>query len=158
MRGYLYLEWARIESRSGSRRKASSHARVAWTKMLAADHTPAELLDAGDLATKAFLRDKKPKPAVSIARALTERVPFHSRAWFIRARSQLAAGKTKEATDSAQKAIDLDGENPEAHQLYGDTVLRFGYKDKAKAAYERARELVDNPREKQSLSDKLAKL
>jgi tetratricopeptide (TPR) repeat protein len=156
--GFLYLEWARIEARTGSRRKASSHARVAWNKMLLADHTPAELLDAGELATVAFLRDKKPRPAVTISRTLSERVPYHARAWTVRARAQLADKQIKEASESAQKAIALDDSNPRAHRLYGDSLLRQGYRDKAKASYERALELSQEPREKESLNDKLAKL
>lgn len=156
--GPLYLEWARIEGRSGSRRKASAHARVAWLKMQGGDFSPAELLEAADIATKMFLRDRKPKPAVQIARTLTEKVPNHAAAWVIRGRSQLAANRAKEAMDSAEKAIELDESWSEAHELLGDTVLRFGYKDKAKAAYQRAVDTAETKSQADSYRSKLGKL
>lgn len=156
--GPLYLEWARIESRSGGRRKASAHARVGWMRTLAGDHEPADLLDAADLAVDMFLRDHKPKPAVQIARKLTEAVPYHARAWIIRGRAELGDKKTKEAMVSAEKAVELDEDDAAAHALTGDTVLRFGHKDRAKTSYERAIELSTGTAEENEYRDKLRRL
>jgi tetratricopeptide (TPR) repeat protein len=156
--GPFYLEWARIESRSGGRRKASAHGRVGWTRTLSGEHEPADLLYAADLATDMFIRDRKPKPAVSIARKLTELVPYHARSWVIRGRAELAARKTKEALESAEKALELDDEDAAAHGLMGDVVMRFGQKDRAKAAYERAVELAAGSGDEGEYKDRLRKL
>jgi tetratricopeptide (TPR) repeat protein len=148
--GRLHMEWARIESRSGSRRKAASHARAAWLKIKAEDRPPAEILDAADAAVRFYNRDKKPKPALAVARDLVERVPYHSRAWTIRGRAQLKAAEAADARTSLERALELDEMDPVAHELMGRCQLRFGYKDRARESFERAIELVaGTPREKE---------
>jgi tetratricopeptide (TPR) repeat protein len=156
--GLLYLEWARMEARSGNRRKGSVHARVAWLKLLAADAEPAALLDALDVAVALFLRDRKPKPAVAVARTATDRMPWHARAWMSRARAELSANEAKEGVASAEKAVELGPEDPTAHALLGDAVMRFGLKDRARDAYRKAIELARSPGEAGEYKDKLSKL
>ena len=131
-----------MEGRGGSKRKAAARGRTAWIRTRNAKRSPAELLEAGALATRLLLRDKKGKPALTVARELTEAVPFHSEAWTIRAAVQLKAADASDARESVDKALELDPDNPRAHELLGHTMLRFGNKDKAREAYEKAIELA----------------
>jgi Flp pilus assembly protein TadD len=79
---------------------------------------------------------------MGVARELTDAVPFHSDAWAVRAGVQLKAADAADARASAEKALELDPESPRAHELLGHALLRFGYKDKAREAYEKAIELA----------------
>lgn len=141
--GPLLVAWAELEARSGKTRIAAPRARRAWQHMLAEDRTPAELFDAAELATRLWIRLGKERPALSIAKQLTDRLGYHTTAWTIRAQTELNGGETAAARESAEKAIALDPDNPRAHEIHGHALLRFGNKDKAKAAYERAVELVE---------------
>jgi tetratricopeptide (TPR) repeat protein len=148
--GRLHLAWAQIEARTGKRATAAPRARAAWNRMLDEDRPPRELLEVADLATRLWIRHKRDRVAVTIGKQLTERVPFHSEAWTIRAEAELAAADAGDVLESAERAIELDKDNPRAHALVGHAQLRFGRKDKAKQAYERAIELVEGtPAEKE---------
>lgn len=148
-RGRLFFEWARMESRTGKRRVAAPRSRRAWVELLGEDRSAWELIDAADLSVGLWLRGNKERIALAIATKLTERLDYHSEAWTIRARAELAYGDTKAARASADKAIGLDSDNPRAHEVQGHCLLRFGYRDQAKTAYERAVALVvGTPREK----------
>lgn len=140
--GPLLFAQAEIESRSAKTRLAAPRARRAWMKMLDDDHRPADLLDVADLATRLWLKINKERQALSIAEMLTDRMGYHTMAWTIRARTELAAGEAGSARDSAQKAIALDDDNPRAHEIRGHSLLRYGLKDQAREEYEKAVELV----------------
>ncbi len=146
--GRLLFAWAEIEARTGKSRLAAPRARRAWLHMRDEDRPPYELLEVADLATRLWLRVGKERNALSMAEQLTSRMGYHSQAWTIRARTELTAGEAAAARDSAKRALELDGDNPRAHEIHGHALLRFGLKDKAKAAYERALALVEGtPRE-----------
>ncbi|HET6584241.1 MAG TPA: tetratricopeptide repeat protein, partial [Nannocystaceae bacterium] len=136
--GRLYLAWAEIESRMGKAGVAAPRARSAWLRMLDEDRPASELLVAADLATKLWVRQENKRIATAIAEQLTTRLPYHAEAWTIRARTELATGEAAAARTSADRAIELDPDNPRAHEIRGHCLLRFGQKDKARAAYERA--------------------
>ncbi len=156
--GLLFLEWARLEARSGSRKKAAAHARVAWTRLQAGTRPPRVLLDAARFACAQWQRQNNSTAAMAIARKLTERLPQHSDAWTIRAGAQLAANQTPEARASAERALELNEDNPRAHELHGHALLRTGYRDKARAEYERALELVKGTPDEISYRENLRRL
>ena len=139
--GPIHLEWARLEARKGARRKAAARARVAWSR-LQADGTPEDRIAAARLATKLWLRLDKPKTALIIARQLTDRLPNRADAWLLRAQVELGANHALEARSSAERAVELAPDDPEAHAVLGHTLLRYGHRERAKDAYERAVELA----------------
>lgn len=140
--GRLWLAWARIEARAGKYKNAAPRARSAWNRMLEENRPARELLEAADLASRAWIRQKKDRVALGIVEQLTSRLAFHSDAWTIRARTELAAGEAAAARESADRAIELDERNPRAHEIRGHALLRFGYRDKAKEAYQTALDLA----------------
>jgi Flp pilus assembly protein TadD len=144
--GRLLWAWAELEFRSGKKRLAAPRARRAWLSMLAENRPPTELLDVADLAMKLWLRLNKERTAVIIAGQLTDRLGYHARAWTLRAGTELGAGEAAAARESAQRAIALDDEDPRAHEILGHALLRYGQKDRARKAYERAIELVKGTR------------
>lgn len=144
--GRLLWAWAELEFRSGKKRLAAPRARRAWLAMLAENRPPTELLDVADLAMKLWLRLNKERTAVIIAGQLTDRLGYHARAWTLRAGTELGAGEAAAARESAQRAIELDDEDPRAHEILGHALLRYGQKDRARKAYERAIELVKGTR------------
>jgi len=156
--GRLYLAWAEIESRMGKARIAAPRARSAWLRMLDEDRPASELLVAADLATKLWVRQENERIASTIAEQLTTRLPYHAEAWTIRARTELATGEAAAARSSAERAIELDPDNPRAHEIRGHCLLRFGQKDKARAAYERAVELVAGTRAEKEYRENLRRL
>ena len=143
--GLLRLARAKILARVGRTVQAAPMARSAWNAMLGApSRTTAELLDAAALTTRLWTRRKKDAVALRVARELTERVAYHADAWTIRARTELAANEASSARSSAEKALELDPDNPRAHEIHGHCRLRFGDKAGARKAYERAIELADD--------------
>jgi tetratricopeptide (TPR) repeat protein len=147
--GRLWLEWGRLELRGGSPARAASYTKLGFTRMTSEEGVGAqELLDAGELAVRAAIRAKKPKPAMTVGRQLVERFPWLGRAWRIRAEILLAAKETAQALEAVTKAVELDPNDVRAQELLGNVNLRFGQRDKAKAAYEAALELAKGtPRE-----------
>ncbi|MCH9688085.1 MAG: tetratricopeptide repeat protein [Deltaproteobacteria bacterium] len=141
--GRLLFAWAEIEARTGKARLAAPRARRAWLHMRDENRPPSELLDVADLATRLWLRVGKERSAVTLAEQLTDRLGYHSQAWTIRARTELSAGEAGAARESAVRAIGLDANNPRAHEIHGHSLLRYGLKDKARAAYESALKLVE---------------
>lgn len=156
--GRLYLAWADLEARTSKRRKAAAHARVAWNRMLDEDRPPAELLDCAALATDLWIRERRESAALTIARELTDRLPYHPRAWTIRAATELGASRSDAARTSAERALELDDADARAHELHGHALLRFGYKDRAREAYERAVELAQGTPEEKEYRASLARL
>jgi len=144
--GRLLWAWAELESRAGKRRLAAPRARRAWLEMLAENRPPTELLDVADLAMRLWLRLNKERTALVIAGQLTDELGYHARAWTLRAGTELGAGEAAAARESAQRAIELDDKDPRAHEILGHALLRYGQKDRARKAYERAIELVEGTR------------
>jgi Flp pilus assembly protein TadD len=137
---------------------AAPRARSAWLRMLDEDRPASELLVAADLATKLWVRQENKRIAIAIAEQLTTRLPYHAEAWTIRARTELGTGEASAARTSADRAIELDPDNPRAHEIRGHCLLRFGQKDKARAAYERAVELVAGTRAEKEYRENLRRL
>jgi len=147
-----------IELRKGKYPQAAMFARAGFNLMLKEPRPPAELLEAAETAIDAYIKSRKPKPGVGVARDLTERMPYHTDAWTLQAEAELAAKKTSEALESAERAIELDDDNARAHQLIGNAWLRFGKKDRARTAYEKALELVKGTGLESSYRDNLRRL
>jgi len=156
--GRLYLAWATIEARAGDRRRGAAHARVAWLRLLEEDRPAAELVAAAELTTGLWIRQDKPKIALLVARELTERLPAHGGAWTVRAGTELAANDTISAQRSIERALDLDDTNPRSHEINGHTFLRFGHKEQARVAYERAIELANGTSLEPKYRENLARL
>jgi predicted Zn-dependent protease len=156
--GRLYLAWADLENRTGKRKTAAPRARSAWLKMLEEDRPARELLTAADLATRLWVRQQQNRVALTIAKQLTSRLAFHGDAWTIRAQTELAVSEAAAARESAERAIDLDKDNPRAHAILGHALLRFGYKDRARESYERAIELVVGTSDEKEYRDNLRRL
>jgi tetratricopeptide (TPR) repeat protein len=139
--GQFYCEWSTIMSRGAKRRPAAVHAQACWERLRSDPNTPlAQLLRAGEQAVRMVQRDKRPKPAMSLGKQLTDQMPKSAAAWRIRADAELAASKAAEAKASIEKSLELDANDPLAHVLSGDLWMRFGRKDRAKESYETARE------------------
>lgn len=138
VKGRLYYSWADLESRIGQLRVAAPRSRTAFNRMLAENRPPRELLEAGDLATRMWLRQHKDRIALTIAGQLTERLSHHPRAWAIAGQTQLRAGETADAKKSAAKALSLDGDTALAHEVMGTALLRQGKRDEARRSYEAA--------------------
>nr|WP_255216184.1 tetratricopeptide repeat protein [Pseudenhygromyxa sp. WMMC2535] len=147
--GRIFLEWAQIMSRGGKRRVAGSHAKTGWSRLSEETGVPIPiLLWAADEAIYHLGRDAKPKPAASIGREITALAPTHSDAWVLRANAELRTNRGSDAKASAEKAVELDPNNPRAHDILGQLYLRFGRKADAKASFEKALELGEGtPRE-----------
>ncbi len=140
--GRLYLEWSSIMSRGGKRRPAALYANKGWRKIKdQPDATVHERLIAAEQAVYMLQRDQQPKPAASVGRELTEVVPTHSDAWVIRAGAELRTNRGSDAKASAERAVELDEDNPRAHEILGQMWLRFSKKDRAKESFEKALEL-----------------
>ncbi len=146
--GRIYLEWARVLARGGKRRPAASHAKTGWNRIREQPNVPVTTaVWAAETAIRLLQRDSKPKPAAVIGRQITELAPTHSDAWALRAAAELRSNRGSDAKASAEKAVELDAENPRAHEILGQLYLRFGRKDAAKAAFKTAAELgKDSPR------------
>ena len=156
--GRLHLAWAEIENRTGKRKAAAPRARSAWLRMLEEDRPARELLSAADLATRLWVRQQQNRVALTIAKQLTSRLAFHGDAWTIRAQTELSIGEAGSARESAERAIDLDKDNPRAHAILGHALLRFGHKDRARESYERAIELAVGTSEEKDYRDNLRRL
>lgn len=157
-RGPLYLQWASIEARTGARGKGAAHARVAWRLLSESEAPPALALEAAALAVRLFIELDKPIPAFAVGRNVSEAMPYHPAAWVLRARGELAAKKAPDALEHAKKAAEVGPEDPHAHEMLGHCYMRFGHKDDAKAAYQRAVELATNPAMEKDLQDNLRRL
>lgn len=156
--GLLRIARATISARVGRTVQAAPMARSAWGALLSSESTTtADLIDAAALTTRLWTRNKKDAVALRVARELTGRVGYHADAWIIRARTELAANEASDARNSAKKALELDPENPGAHEIHGHTLLRFGDKSGAKKAYNKAIELAEEG-EKASFRENLGRL
>jgi tetratricopeptide (TPR) repeat protein len=156
--GLLRIARANISARVGRTVQAAPMARSAWGALLASEtSTTADLIDAGALTTRLWTRNKKDAVALRVARELTGRVGYHADAWIIRARTELAANEASDARTSAKKALELDPDNPGAHEIHGHTLLRFGDKAGAKKAYNKAIELAEDS-EKAAFRENLGRL
>lgn len=139
--GRLYCEWSSIMSRGAKRRPAAMHAQTCFDRLRADPTTPSTLLlEAGSQAIRMLQRDKRPKPAIGVAKDLTKSLPESAVAWRVRAEAEILAGEAAEARASVEKSLELDPEDPLAHALDGDLWMRFGHKDRARESYERARD------------------
>lgn len=156
--GRFYCEWSTIMSRGAKRRPAATYAQTCWDRLRADPSTPtALLLRAGEQAVRMLQRDKRPKPAMSLGKELTDHLPKIAAAWRIRADSELMASKAAEAKASVEKALELDPKDPLAHVLSGDLWMRFGRKDRAKESYEAARDNAKGTPLEQELGKELKK-
>lgn len=155
----LWLARADIASRTGKTKNAAIYSLTAWNKIVQEPgRTPAEILECGELTTRMWLRQKQDARAQRIARELTDRVGYHTEAWTIRAKVQLAAGEALDARVSADKAIELDAGNARAHEIRGHTLLRFGDKKNAREAYEQAVEAAKGTPEERDYRANLKRL
>lgn len=136
--GRLHFALADIQARFGRYQAAAPRARHAWIRMREEDRPAAELLDAAALATRLWVRNKRERVALAIAKELTTRIAYHPRAWTIRAATELSANEFADARGSAERAIELDPSSADAHELRGHCLLRFGRREEARLAYERA--------------------
>ena len=155
----LNFEWAQIMARGGKRRAAASRARLGW-RQLGDQRGPATglVLWAGELTVRLLQRDGQAKPAASVARELTERLPTVSNAWVVRAYAELRSNRGSDAKASAEKAVELDADNPRAHEVLGQLWMRFGRKDRAAEAFRRAVELAAGTPDEAAFRKNLADL
>lgn len=157
-KGRLFHAWADIDARLGKAKVAAGRARAAWLRLLDEDRPAPELLPAADLGARLWLRLDNERVALTIAEQVTERLPLHAEAWTIRAETELGANEAGRARVSIDKAIELDPDDPRAHEIRGHCLLRFGQKDRARAAYERAIELAKGTRAEKDYRDNLRRL
>jgi Tfp pilus assembly protein PilF len=155
----LWFARADIASRTGKIKNAALYSLSAWNRILQEPkRTAAEIIECGDLASRMWLRQKQDARALRIARELTDRVGYHTDAWTIRARVQLAAGEAMDARVSADRAIELEPGNARAHEIRGHTLLRFGDKKNAREAYEQAVEAAKGTPEERDYRANLKRL
>jgi tetratricopeptide (TPR) repeat protein len=156
--GRLYLESARFLGKQKKYGLAAARARTAWRSMLDEGRPAAELVEAARITADLWNRQKKERVSLQVVRELTDRLPEVAAAWTVRGAIQLAAGLTAEARASAEKAIDLDDDSARAHELRGHALLRFGLKDDAKQAYERALALASGTPDEAEYRENLRRL
>lgn len=157
-KGRLYLAWADVDARLGKAKVAAGRARAAWVRLLDEDRPAPELLPAAELTARLWLRMDNERVALTVTEQLTDRLPLHAEAWTIRAEAELGANEAAAARASVDKAIALDPENPRAHEIRGHCLLRFGQKEKARAAYERAIALAKGTRAEKAYRENLDRL
>lgn len=157
-KGRLYLAWADVDARLGKAKVAAGRARAAWVRLLDEDRPAPELLPAAELTARLWLRMDNERVALTVTEQLTDRLPLHAEAWTIRAEAELGANEAASARASVDKAIALDPENPRAHEIRGHCLLRFGQKEKARAAYERAIALAKGTRAEKAYRENLDRL
>ncbi len=156
--GRLFFAWASIEARMGKPKVAAPRARSAFVRLLDENRPAPELLVAGELAARLWVRQDNERIAMTITDQLTERLPWSAEAWTIRAKTELGVGEAAAARTSADRAIALDPDSARAHEIRGHCLLRFGQKDKARAAYERAVELAKGTRAEKDYRENLRRL
>lgn len=157
-RGRIYVAWSKIEAVTGNPKRAIGHARIAW-RLQREERRPAlDLLDNAELATRLYLRAGKPKQSLYIARELTSILPFHVRAWILRARVQLRAGEPTLAIEAAKKAVAIDGKDSDAQEILGFSLMRVGRRDQAKTAFTTALELATNNAQRQQIEEFMRRL
>jgi tetratricopeptide (TPR) repeat protein len=105
---------------------------------------PAELLATAEFAISLWWAIGQDRGALGIARDLTERAPFHARAWVLRGRAQLEADELDRARSSVAKAIERDDTMAEAHALLGDCLKAAGDQQAAAKAYQTALERAED--------------
>ncbi len=157
-KGRLYMAWADVDARLGKGKVAAGRARAAWQRLLDEDRPATELLAGAELAARLWLRMDNDRVALTVTEQLTGRLPLHGEAWTIRADAELNANEAAAARTSVDKALELEPDNPRAHELRGHCSLRFGQKEQARAAYERAIELTAGTRAQQHHRDNLRRL
>lgn len=157
-KGRLYLAWADVDARLGKAKVAAGRARAAWVRLLDEDRPAPELLPAAELTARLWLRMDNERVALTVTEQLTDRLPLHAEAWTIRAEAELGANEAASARASVDKAIALDPEDPRAHEIRGHCLLRFGQKEKARAAYERAIALAKGTRAEKAYRENLDRL
>ncbi|MFV8751291.1 tetratricopeptide repeat protein [Nannocystaceae bacterium ST9] len=156
--GRFYCEWSTIMSRGAKRRPAAVYAQMCWDHLRADPNTPTvQLLRAGEQAVRMVQRDKRPKPAMALAKELTDQLPKSAVAWRVRADAELIGSKAAEAKASIEKALELDADDPLSHVLSGDLWMRFGRKDRAKESYETARDKAKGTALEKELGKELKK-
>lgn len=142
-KGRLYTAWTEIEARTGKSKVAAPRSRKAWSSMLEEDRPARELLELAELSTRLWLRQGKERVALSVAERLSKRLAHHGEAWTIRASTELQGGEAAQGKKSAQRAVELDPDDPRAHEVLGHAYLRFGQRDEARGEYEKAVELAE---------------
>lgn len=141
-KGRLMLKWAEIEVSKKKNGPAAAHAKGAHNRLLDNGGSPTLMIEAASLATRTYVKLKKKRPVMSISKSLVERVPYHVDAHINRARAHLGAKETAEARAAIETAIEVDPDSPRAHEWHGHILLRFGLRDEARAAYQKALDLV----------------
>lgn len=141
--GPLYLAQARVEAADGNARLAASLAFKGWKKMVDEPRSPGELREAAPYVIGRWLARDNASGARSVARDLTDAVPWSAEAWILRGRVQLDAKEEKAACTSAAIALDLAPDHVEALGLRGDCLVRMRDVAGARKAYARAAELAD---------------
>ncbi len=141
-KGRLMLEWAEIESDKKKYGPAAAHAKGAYTRLRDNGGPPTLMIESASLATRTYVKLKKKRPVMSISKSLVERLPYHVEAHINRARAHLGAKDTAEARAAIEKAIEVEPDSPAAHEWHGHILLRFGLRDEARAAYQKAVDLV----------------
>jgi tetratricopeptide (TPR) repeat protein len=145
-------------SRGAKRRPAAMHAQTCFDRLRADPSTPSTLLlESGAQAIRMLQRDKRPKPAIGVAKDLTTALPKSPVAWRVRAEAEILAGEAAEARASVEKSLELDANDPLAHALDGDLWMRFGHKERAREAYERARDKAKGTAIEKELGKELKK-
>ncbi|MCC7491459.1 MAG: tetratricopeptide repeat protein [Fimbriimonadaceae bacterium] len=98
-------------------------------------------VDGYEQLTKVWLQQKHATRAITVARTATERAAGDAAAWLLLADTQLALGRASAAQVSAQKAVQLDGQSPQAHQKLGEVQLQLGALDAAAGSFQQASNL-----------------
>jgi Tfp pilus assembly protein PilF len=138
--GSLHVALAMVDVADGKLRPAAKEALRGWGKLLKEPASAADLLLTAPFVAGVWLELDGSRTAISVAKGLTDQVPFSAEAWVFRGDTEFAAGENGCA--SASKAMEIDEELASAHALVGD-CWRSKYKfDKAKAAYLQAAKLA----------------
>jgi len=141
LRGRLYVLLARIEENLGRKRDAAAHVWQGWAQLVK-NGSASDLLEAAAPAMRLWHAIQQPSGVRSIARDLSERLPYHPKAWLLRGQVQLDEGYIDHACASADKTIALDPKDPGGQALRGECLARRGDRAGAKLAYQEAVKLA----------------
>lgn len=156
--GRLHVALARIELAAGKPRQATGDIYKGW-RMVADEPRPAnELLEIAAIGIDTWSQIRNYKVPQSIAKGLTRRVPYRAEAWIQRSEVQRKDDEPDKACVSAEKAVSLDDELPEAHLALAECKILLREREAAAKALEKAAELTADEAKSKALRRRARKL
>jgi len=144
--GELVVELARLEDVEGNTRRAASLGFKGWRQMFAdGAASPEAMLKAAGVVARFWVNIQQPNGARSIARELTQRVPYSADAWVLRGQMEFLDGKEAKGCEAAEHATQIEPTHAAARALLADCHAKRLEFQAAREAYAQAAELASDP-------------